>query len=535
MNYEFEHSGKVEKVEIVNPELKKPEFLKEIKPIEWPLPGDAHSDNPENTLLQRNLALFSGLERYPNNPNGSYTNLLAIVKRMYRGTELPSIDHSGLKIKTHNDLKSLSKWALNDNFSELNKATRKGYAAEIISVAKENLRNEMLGNDVRAYRADDLAEIYKVNDQLVDKVRVDGNNNIVEKIQTKFVGNNGKECIDYLLGSKNDKYFEPGAVDKIEIPKNFYDEALDSLKNRKEFYQKQVDQLKLDPGNADKLIKAQQQLEKCDQLLNGKLEKSITSMAEAEFASNHGKEYTAGIATGETLKAFWNDGKREGLQAAFIAGGISICKNGVEVVKGEIDPLSAIQNIAKETATAGISSFTICGVANGLQRSMQGASSALIKSLSKTGIVPIVVTGAVETLDDLHDYFDGTISGSELVYKAGENLSTSAGGAFAGMATSSAAVTGLAALGVTAGAIPVIAAGAVGIAGGMVGVAVASELYKTAVDFGTEGIQNLSKEISNLADQTMTLAQEVIPEHVNYLKDQINQFTKEFGIPVTLQ
>lgn len=40
----------------------------------------------------------------------------------------------------------------------------------------------------------------------------------------KFVGKDGASCLSKLASKNYDKYFNEGKVDKIEIPKDYYDE-----------------------------------------------------------------------------------------------------------------------------------------------------------------------------------------------------------------------------------------------------------------------------------------------------------------------
>ena len=96
----------------------------------------------------------------------------------------------------------------------------------MISTAKENLKAQLEKTGITTYRADDLPDLFPKNDQFVDKVRMNQQGDIIERIQTKFIGEDAKQCLDKMMSKKFDKYLDSGKVDKIEIPKNFYDEII---------------------------------------------------------------------------------------------------------------------------------------------------------------------------------------------------------------------------------------------------------------------------------------------------------------------
>ena len=48
------------------------------------------------------------------------------------------------------------------------------------------------------YRADDRPDLFHKNDQFVDKIRVDADGNVLERIQTKFVGSDGQSWRNWL-------------------------------------------------------------------------------------------------------------------------------------------------------------------------------------------------------------------------------------------------------------------------------------------------------------------------------------------------
>lgn len=495
-------------------------FLSELPEIQWPAfdqfteTGFSLPDlNPEK------VGELSALTEH----GVAFDDLFSITKAMYQsGNEVGSVKTLGIK--------DIHEWGINPQYAYPNLKQHAGYAAEVIGTAKENLRNMISGSEIVVKRADDLPELFKRNDQFVDKVRMDKNGNILEKIQVKFVGKNGKECAQKLLSKRYDKYFQEGAVDKIEIPKNYFKDARDYLSKRIESLNKQIKRLETQPEKAEILAKKQVQLSKCEQLVNGKLEKSLVSSGESKNAVKNPKAYASSVTSGAAFKGFWNNGKQEGLTAAFITGGVSICKNGMDVVSGELEPMEAVKNIVAETTIAGGTAFVSSGLSGSLVglTAREGASS-LVRSLGRTGMIPTIVSAGVESFQDCQKYLDGEITGNQLIYNVGENLAISAGGSILGAA----AVAGVSALGI-AGTGGLLLTASASIAAGMVGVAVAGEVYEIAAGLGSEAVGSLVKEIGNLEKAVTAKVQEVLPTNLNYIKNQINQFNKQLSIPVKL-
>lgn len=147
-------------------------------------------------------------------------DVLSLTSKMYKGYQIDKENHAL-------GLKKLSEYKLNKDpqFRRTNILQQSGFAAEIISTNKENLMNKIEGNSIRVSRADDLPEMFAKNDPFVDKVRIDTRTNeVVDRIQTKFVGSNANECFKQLNSPRYEKYLTSEAVTKIEVPKDYFDE-----------------------------------------------------------------------------------------------------------------------------------------------------------------------------------------------------------------------------------------------------------------------------------------------------------------------
>ena len=171
-------------------------------------------DSPFDNTVNRNIAQWLGVDEkmlLQKDTSGIYDTF----KRMYSG-----VDENGVKTR---GLKQIHKMKVNPDFKYQNLKQQSGFSAEVISTAKENLKAQFEKTGITTYRADDLPDLFPKNDQFVDKVRMNQQGDIIERIQTKFIGEDAKQCLDKMMSKKFDKYLDSGKVDKIEIPKDFYD------------------------------------------------------------------------------------------------------------------------------------------------------------------------------------------------------------------------------------------------------------------------------------------------------------------------
>lgn len=440
-----------------------------------------------NSNLDDNIAHWLGNDNV-NLTNLQKTGAFDIAKQMYSGTEING--------KNTLSLKEINSWKINPDYKSQNLKQHAGFSAEVIGTAKENMLAQMEGTGITTYRADDLPDMFPKNDQFVDKVRINAQGEIVDRIQTKFVGGNGEECLSKLASKKFDKYFENGKIDKIEIPKDYYDEirSNDLIGQKVSSLEKQLARVK-----AEGKIEAAQNIEakierykKIDQML----ERSTVSSEEAIYATKHPKRYTAKLFAKDIISAGHETGKQSGIGAASITATMSTVDNIRKVIEGQENPEQAVANIVKDTGKAGALGYGTGFVSGAVARAMSQSSHELIKSLGNTGVPAAAISLGVQSFDSVVDYAQGTIEGKELAYDLGENttglLGSMAGSALAGAALGT-VVPG-------AGNVAGFVAGAVG---GMVGCAVTTEAYKTAVEVGGKEIKVLSEKVQKLANETI--------------------------------
>lgn len=472
------------------------------------------------------------------------------MKEMFNGKIINDVKTLGLN--------EISEWKINTENKYANVKQHAGYAAEVISTTKENLVSELEGKGIKTIRTDDLAhEVdnkgYTVNDQYVDKVRMDPDGNIIERIQTKFVGKNANECLKRLASKDFEKYLDPNKVDKLEIPSDFYDDVKNSLLPEKiNSLEEQVTKLK-ELGKNDELIKKQAELDKYKRI-DTMLEKSMVSNQEAQAAVVHPKIYKAQTMAKQLVDA----GNEGGLNAAKYAAGltfaISTVDNIGQVCEGEIEIDEAVVNIIEDTGMSAVLGYGTGFVTSSVQTAMSASSKALIQKAGNSCLPAAAVSFAVESYDDVASYIKGDIDAYELADNLGENGAKVAGGIVgADLGTKAGAAIGTAicpgagtAIGAAVGGV------AGGIVGGMVGATVAAEAYNAATDYIAEhsdelkamaetGMDAVTQKADELADLAQKCANDVItnvaisaPEAVADVKAAFADFSASIKLPFTL-
>ena len=463
--------------------------------------------------------------------SGLHGSMLDALKEMYNGTEINGRQSLGLK--------EIHGWKREGAYKEINTKQQAGFAAEVVGTTKENLIAKHEGTGMRTCRADDLPDMFPKNDQYVDKVRFDAVGNIVERIQTKFVGNNGETCLSKLMSKKFDKYIYDGKVDKIEIPKDFYDEIRNNnlIEAKRAKLEESLVRVK-DLGKTDVAAKYEASLDKLNRL-DEMLEPSTVTMQEAIDAVKHPTRTTAKLFAKEVLPAANDAGIKSGLVAAGITFAVSTADNFSAFIDGEITADEMVVDIVKETAAAGAIEYGAEFISTAVSQAMSKSSSQMIQRVAGSTLPVAVVSFAVESYDSVSAYAKGEIDGEELAYELGENAVTveaamacgQAGatlGAKIGGVIGSVAGPGGTVVGATVGGV------AGGIVGGVVGAAVASEAYATAVELGAEGVEFLAEQAENLMNGTLELFQEHIPDKWDEAKDAFSSYIEEFDLPFGL-
>lgn len=457
------------------------------------------------------------------------------IKEMYEG-----IDESG---NHKRGILEISKWDIHPEHKHACIKQHAGYAAEIISTTKENLIALREGTGVITQRADDRPDLFPKNDQYVDKIRVDAKTKeVLERIQTKFVGRNPEECLTKLMSKDFDKYFVEDKVDKVEIPKDYYNRVEHLVKENIAELEKEIVNRK-EIGDEKPLTELQAKLDRF-KLVAKKIEKSTVTNFEAKLAVEHPKVYQKLIMANECSLV----GLESGLGAAGLTAAVSTVDNIQKYLDGEITAKAAAKDIAKDTGVAGAVGYGTGFVTHAVAASMSGSSHQLIQAVGGSCAPAAVVSWGVQSFGVAMDFAQGDISTSELAYELGKNAADVAGGVAGGAAggaigaaagVKAGAIAGAAVGSIIPGAGTAVGAGVgaavgggVGLVGSMVGCAIASEAYATAVECGGEGAELMAAKAQELASNTVELAKIEVPEKVDFIRESINGFAVENDIPI---
>lgn len=420
-------------------------------------------------------------------------------------------------------LNDLNDWILNPEYKSQNLRQQAGYAAEIISTAKENMIALAEGSELTTFRADDRPDLgFSKNDQYVDKVRVNASGEVVERIQTKFVGDNGSDWVKRMMTKKFEKFLTTDLVDKIECPSDYFDDAKAYIAQRKNELGSQLERVTAD-GKADVAESIQARIDKLNKL-DDMIEQSTVTMKDALDARKHPKRFVAKLLAPDMIKASVREGAFGAVSAAGLTFITSTVLHGTELYRGEISAEEMAKEVATEAGAAGAiggaTSFISATVAN----TMQASSSSLISSIGGSCLPASAVTFAVESYDSVVDYAQGVIGADELAYDLGHNAATIAGGAVAGGQAGAAAGAVLGPVGGAAG----------GIIGGLVGSAVASGAYETAMEYAPETAQEIAEQAETYAKETMDAIAAEYPDQLENARAAFNDFFASHNMPVSV-
>ena len=214
-----------------------------------------------------------------------------------------------------------------------------------------------------------------------------------------------------------------------------------------------------------------------------------------------------------------------GMHSAFIAAGLTFSVSTTEnlslFLDGRITAEEMVVDIVGDTAAAGALGYGTTFVSVGVAEMMAGSSNQLIRQLGGSCAPAAVVAFGVASFEDITAFADGRIDSAELAYNLGENAAGIAGGMAGG------AMAG-AALGAVCGPAGMVVGSFIG---GIVGCAVASEVYATAVENGSEGIEILGSQVESLANGAVEVMGELVPEQVDFARGELNSFFEENGLP----
>ncbi len=308
-------------------------------------------------------------------------------------------------------LKKTSESKINKDYASQNIKQQAGYAAEDKYTARKNAENIISGSKERYSRTDDLG---RVNDPLYDHVLLDEDGVVVlgSGEQMKFVGNSPKACLNKLASKKFQKYIDADA--KITVPSDFYPGILQEAEQKIQSLQQQLEYAQ-STGDKELVNKLKEDIDRYKKIKTLVKDSGISNK-EAIEARLHPKISTAK----DIVRISHRAGLEQAKTGALVGGGISLIRNSVLVIKGDLEPLEAAKSITIDTGKGAIVGYATAFAGSTIKATMQNASGSTIRTLSKTNAPAMIVTATIDLGKSMSRYAKGQISGVELLEEIGD-------------------------------------------------------------------------------------------------------------------
>lgn len=354
-------------------------------------------------------------------------------------------------------LEGISNYNVNPEYAERNIKQQAGFSAEVVKTSRDNAENIIAGRSERTFRSEDVPG-YGSNNTVSDHVVVDGNGQVIEHAQMKFV-NDPNQLVDKIAGGsggKNDlsRYLQN---DFIDLPTEQVEVAKAYAARQAENFSEQADRALRD-GKEDLAKRLQQKADNYSQIKEKIRDTGITSEEAVNYRLN---------PTWETAKDIGSISHRAGVEGAkfgaVIGGTISIATNALALINGDKDLKEAAVDCVITTAKAAGVGYVTGFTGAAIKGSMQQSSHLGIRALSKTSLPALVVSTCMQLSSSIADYVKGNIDEKALFH------------ATAMTTTSVMASTAGATLGQIAIPVPVLGA----MIGGMIGHTLSAMFYQS--------------------------------------------------------
>lgn len=214
-------------------------------------------------------------------------------------------------------------------------------------------------------------------------------------------------------------------------------------------------------------------------------------------------------------------GLEQGMEAAKITFVMTTVDGVIQLYEGNttIDEFATV--LAQNVGNAGIDGYAMGFISDGVAVLLDASSSEMLQSLAGSNMPAAFASFVVASKSDFIAFSKGSIDGTELAYKLGNN-GVGVAGTMLG-----------AEYGASVGTMILPGAGTVigGLAGGMIGYTLTTGAYKTAVEYGSKGADIFADKAKKIGGATIEYAQENLPEKANEIKSAINTFSEKNGLP----
>lgn len=216
-----------------------------------------------------------------------------------------------------------------------------------------------------------------------------------------------------------------------------------------------------------------------------------------------------------------------GVKSGLVAGGLALISSTVNnvsaYINGDISAGEMPKEILKDTGTATVIGYGTSFARSEVSKIMTNSSNILIKRVGNSCFLGVVVPFAVSSCESILAFAKGKIEAYELVNSLGENA-VSVGSAYGGAKVGASVGEALGPAGVLAGSL----------IGGIIGCVIASEIYSTAIEAGSKDTGLIAKQIEKLAQGTIKIVKETIPDKVDEVKLAFDEYFAENNVPISI-
>lgn len=282
---------------------------------------------------------------------------------------------------------------------------QRGYAAEVLDVAKRNAEEKLKGSDIRYSRVDDLPG-HTVNETPFDIMAVDSNGNEIISLgsQMKFNQGDPVDVVDTLVG-KNFREKYPHA--QFSVPADRYEAIKQAMADKASSLEKQLNKARSD-GNVELANTLEERLDYVKDA-EKKLIPSKVSLEEAELAVLD----PLGTTAKEVVQLGHDAGVKYAKSAAIFKGSMEFARCLDKVVNGEMSAEEAATEITVETAKGAMIGYATGQANTALASVMRNSSKEALRKLGSTNAPAQIVTFTANVFRIVNDRMEGRITDEE--------------------------------------------------------------------------------------------------------------------------
>ena len=438
--------------------------------------------------------------------------IMDTVQNMYAGSDTDGNHLLGLK--------DMNDWNLHPDYIEQNIRQQAGYAAEVISTAKDNLISLAENKGITTYRTADRLDLFEKYGRYTDKIRMNQNGDVVDRIKVKFAGKDAASCLGKLLSKSCVGHIMGDRISRIEIPKEFYEQIKNEkmLEGKLASLRQQLAKV-TELGKTEVMKSLQEQIDSIIKL-SGMLEGSTATIAEAIFSRKNPFGYAAGILQ---EKVNLPDMK-EGLEAVLDIAESTIFKTVLDnipvIMAGAFNPKELFKELGYNFGMSAGLYLVNALIKPEVSKAMSEDTHNLISLDQKAEINPQLVKFGTA----LHDLIAGFMGEGLNLAELGPKIAELAIDIYGSKAVVSEGTEELI-------RIPEAGTDYAKLIGGLVNVGLASEAYKTAENTNPGAAYEFLEAASKDSRQILIFVRDHMSEISQIVQLVMNLYLEKSGVP----